>query len=207
MQHRPLDTSQMNSLLAHLSEFTPLRLKDQNTQAHIYNADISMHRNTSNLPLYDVDTLKHSEVNPNSLPDRVGTPNLRQVSSQFPTNKIGTSSLFLTNPYNAGTHKPINENSHFPSITAGIFQPMQINQRSPYNIGTHRPSLVYPYHRPVNTYIATAKDSNAHYLHKQNTPATILIWMEGMQALLQWRILTEHNTLLSTIMAPLDDQI
>ena len=31
MLHRTLDTSQMNSLLAHLSEFTPLQLKDQNT--------------------------------------------------------------------------------------------------------------------------------------------------------------------------------
>ena len=62
MLHRPLDTSQMNSLLVHLSEFTSLQLKDQNTPAHTYNADILMHRNSPNLPLYNVDTQKHSEV-------------------------------------------------------------------------------------------------------------------------------------------------
>ena len=84
MLHRPLDTSQMNSLLAHLSEFTPMQMKDQNTQAHAHNADILMHRNTPNLPLYNVDTQKHPEVKPNFPPVRAGTPNLRQVNSQLP---------------------------------------------------------------------------------------------------------------------------
>ena len=126
MLHRPLDESQMNSLLAHLSEFTPLQLKDQNTLAYTYNTDILMHRNTPNLPLYNIDTQKHSEVKPNFPPLRVGLLNLRQVNSQFPTNKISTSSYFQTNPYNVGTHKPNNENSHFPSIMACTFQPMHI---------------------------------------------------------------------------------
>ena len=168
MLHRPLDTSQMNSLLAHLSEFTPLQLKDQNTQAHTYNADILMHRNTPNLPLYKVDTHKHPEVKSNFPPVRVGTENLRQVNSQLLANKISTTSYFRTNPYNVGTHKRINENSHFPSIMAGTFQPVQINLYSPYNLGTHRPSPVYPCHTPVTTEIATTKGSNAHNLHKQN---------------------------------------
>ena len=106
MLHRPLDKSQMNSLLAHLSEFTPLQLKDQNTQAHTYNADILMHTvGTPQPPLYNVDTLKHPEVKPNFPPVRAGTPNLRQVNSQLPANKISTTSYFLTNPYNVGTHK------------------------------------------------------------------------------------------------------
>ena len=116
MLHRPLDTSQMNSLLAHLSEFTSQQLKDQNTQAHTHNADILMHRNTSNILLYNVDTHKHPEVQPNFPPVRAGTPNLRQVNSQLPANKINTTSYFRTNPYNLGTHKRIDENSHFPSI-------------------------------------------------------------------------------------------
>ena len=158
----------MNSLLAHLSEFTSLQLKDQNAQAHTHNADILMHRNTPNLPLCNVDTHKHPEVNPNFPPVRAGTPNLRQVNSQLPANKISTTSYFRTNPCNVGTHKRINENSHFPSIMAGTFQPMQINPHSPYNIGTHRPSPVYPYHSAVITDIATTKGSNAHNLHKQN---------------------------------------
>ena len=161
---------QMNSsLLAHLSEFTPLQLKDQSTLANTYNADILMRRNTPNLPLYNIDTHKHPEVKPNFPPVRVGTPNLRQVNSQFPANKISTSSYFRTNPFNVGTHKHINENSHSPSIMAGTIQPMQINPHSPpYNIGIHRPSPVYPYRSPVNTDIATAKGSNAHNLHKLN---------------------------------------
>ena len=91
MLHRPLDASQMNSLLAHLSEFTPLQLKDQNTLAFTYNADMLRHRNAHNLPLYNVDTQKHSEVKPNFPPLRVGTPNLRQVNSQFPVNKSTSS--------------------------------------------------------------------------------------------------------------------
>ena len=155
MLHRPLNTSEMNSLLAHLSEFTPQQLKDQNTQAHTYSAEILMHRKTPNLPMYNVDTHKHPEVKPNFPPVRVGTPNLRQVNSQLPANKISTTSYFRTNPYNGGTYKPINENSHFPSIMAGTFQPMQINPHSHYNIDTHRPSPVYPYHTPVNTDMAT----------------------------------------------------
>ena len=48
MLHRPPDARQMNSLLAHLSEFTPLQLKDQNTLT--YNADILMLRNTPTFP-------------------------------------------------------------------------------------------------------------------------------------------------------------
>ena len=64
MLHRPLDTTQMNSLLAHMSEFTPLQLKDQNTLAHTYNTDILMYTNTPNLPLYNIDTHKHPEVKP-----------------------------------------------------------------------------------------------------------------------------------------------
>ena len=128
-----------------------------------------MHRNTPNLPLYNVDTQKHSEVKPNLPPLRIGTLKLRQVNSQFPTNKIVTSSYFRTHPYNEGTHKPINENSHFPSIRACTFQPTQINPNSSqYNIGTHRPSPVYPYHSPVNTDIATTKGSNTHNPHTQN---------------------------------------
>ena len=137
----------MNLLLAHLSEFTPLQLKDQNTLAYTYNADILRHRNTPNLPLHNVDTQKCSEVMPNFPPLRAGTPNLRQVNSQLSANKISTSSYFCTNPYNVGTHKPIKENSHFPSIMAHTFQPMQINPNSPqHNIGTRRPSPVFPYH-------------------------------------------------------------
>ena len=170
MLHRPLDTSQMNSLLAHLSEFTPLQLRDQNTLAYTYNADILRHKNTPNTPLYNVDTQKRSEVKPNFLPLRVGTPNLRQMNSQFPTNKIGTSSYFRTHSNNVGTHKPVNENSIFPSITAGTFQPMQINPGShPYNIGTYRPSPVYAYHSPVNTDRATTKGSNTQPAHTEQT--------------------------------------
>ena len=58
MLHQPLDTSQINSLLAHLSEFTPLQFKDQNTIAHTYNADIFTHMNTIPTPLYNVDIRK-----------------------------------------------------------------------------------------------------------------------------------------------------
>ena len=122
----------MNSLLAHLSEFTPLQLSDQNTLAYTYNADILRQRNAPNLPLYNVHTQKHSEVKPNFPPFRVGTPNLRQVNSQLPANKISTSSYFQTNPYNIGTHKPINENSHFTSIMAHTFQPMCHNWLNPH---------------------------------------------------------------------------
>ena len=122
-----------------------------------------------NLALYNVDTQKHSEVKTNFPPLRAGTPKLRQVNSQFRANKISTPSYFRTNPYNVGTHKPINENSHFPSIGAHTFQPMQINPNSPqYNIGTHRPSPVYPYHSSVNTDRATTKGSNTHNPHTQN---------------------------------------
>ena len=124
MLHRPLDTSQMNSLLAHLSEFTALQLRDQNTLAYTYNSDILRRRNTPNLPLYNEDTQKRSEVKPNFPPLKVGTRNLRQVNLQLPANKISTSSYFRTNPYNVGTHKPINENSYFPSTLAHTFQPM-----------------------------------------------------------------------------------
>ena len=127
-----------------------------------------MHRNTPNLSLHNVDTHKHPEVKPNFLPVGVCTPNLRQVNSPFPANKISTTSYFRTNPYNVGTHKRINENSHFPSIMARTFQPMQINPSSIYNIGTHRPSPVYSYHSSVNTDKATIKGSNAHNLYKQN---------------------------------------
>ena len=127
-----------------------------------------MHRNTRNLTLYNVDTHKHPEVKHNFPPVRVGTPNLRQVNSRLPANKICRTSYFRTNPHNVGTQKPINEKLHFPSIMAGTFQPMQINPHPPYNIGTHRPSPVYPYHCPVNTDRATTKGSKAHNLHIHN---------------------------------------
>ena len=127
MLHRALDTSQMISLLAHLSEFTPLQLRDQNTLAYTYNTDILRHRNIPNLPLYNIDTQKRSEVKPNFTPLTVGAPYLRQVNSQLPTNKISTSSYFRTNPYNVGTHKPINEKSHFPSIMYGTYIPTHAN--------------------------------------------------------------------------------
>ena len=77
-----------------------------------------------NLPQYNEATYKHPQVNQNSLQDRAGTPNLRQANSQFPINKAGTSSYSRTNPHNIRIPKPINENSHFPSITSVTFQPM-----------------------------------------------------------------------------------
>ena len=46
---------------------------------------------------------------------------------------------------------------------------MQVNPHSPqYKIGTHRPSDVYPYHRPVSTYITNTKRSHPLTLHTQN---------------------------------------
>ena len=186
----------MNSLLAHLSEFTPLQLKDQNTLAYTYNADILTNRNTPNLPLYNVDTQKHSEVKPNFPLLRVGTPNLRQVNSHFHANKISTSSYFQPNPYNVGTHKQINENSHFPSIMASMFQPLQINPNSPqHNIGTHRPSPVYPYHSPVNTDIQQLRVPTHTACTHRTSPATTLIWTGGMQSLLPPRTFTKQTTL------------
>ena len=83
MLHRALDTSQMNSLLAHLSEFTPLQLIDQNTLAYTYNADILRHRNTPNLPLYNVDTQKRSEV-------KLQLPTTEGRHSKFKTNELVT---------------------------------------------------------------------------------------------------------------------
>ena len=54
----------------------------QHSSTYTHNADILMHRNTPNLPLYNVDTHKHPEVNPNFPPVRAGTLNIRQVNSQ-----------------------------------------------------------------------------------------------------------------------------
>ena len=140
------------------------------------------HAGSQSLLLICVEHYLLSQVKPNFPPLRVGTPNLRQVNSQFPANKISTYSYLRTNTYNVGTHKPINENSYFPSFRARTFQPMQINPNSPqHNIGTHRPSPVYPYHSPVNTDIATTYCLNTHNRQTQNN-TSYNTHMEGRYA-------------------------
>ena len=101
-----IDRDQVNSLLAHLSEISPLQLKGQTTLAQRYHADRLIDRNINpNSPPYNAATYKPLEVNPHNLSFRAIFPSSRQVIQQFPSNEVGTSSFFRENPNNIGTHE------------------------------------------------------------------------------------------------------